>query len=155
MSPTASPRNMPWPHPRTKMTGSVRIVLVTAALVATLLSSASPALAQSGEGGTATVSPHRPPAGSEKSRVTSPGGIDGVALDLGYVGEPESPIPPVLPSTRASDSKAIAVAVVLLVSGLVLLLGGATFMVITLVRGSRRERRADAMRFMQDIERDV
>ena len=136
------------------MTGSVRIALVTAAVIATLLGTATPALAQGGDSGTALSSAHRPPAGSEKSRVTSPGGTDGVALDLGYVGEPESPIPPVLPSVSAPDAQAIAVATVLLVSGILLLVGGATFMVVTLVRVSRRERSVEWMLLGGDPDRD-
>ena len=152
------------------MIRSARNVLVAVALLAALLGAGSPALAVGSERGNAHPSAHllaglvrltpstpaeRSPAGSEKSRVTSPGGIDGVALDLGYVEEPESPIPPVLHVVAISADQAIAVAIVLLAGGIVLLLGGATFMIVTLARVSRRERNVERILVRRDSNRDA
>ena len=152
------------------MTGSVRIALVTAAVVATLLGTASPALAQGGDIGIAPTGEQiravvpgfeswtpadRSPAGSGKSRVTFPGGTDGVALDLGYVEEPESPIPPVLSSMTTRDTRAVGVASVLLVAGMLLLVGGATFMIVTLARVSRRERYVERILLRRDADHDA
>jgi hypothetical protein len=152
------------------MIRSARNVLVAAALAALLLGAGSPALAVGSERAFAHVSAQpradavglepsapadRSPAGSEKSRVTSPGGTDGVALDLGYVEEPESPIPPVLSPLTTRDAKAIGVASVLLVGGMLLLVGGATFMIVTLARVSRRERHIERILLRRDSDRDA
>jgi hypothetical protein len=149
------------------MIRTVRNALVAASLVAVMLGAGSPALAVGGERAAAQASAqpraaavgHEPsapadrsPAGSEKSRVTSPGGTDGVALDLGYVEEPESPIPPVLTSMTTRDTRAIGVASVLLVGGMLLLAGGAALMIVTLARVSRRERHIERTLVRRDSD---